>query len=171
MGESSRVLILKNELAAAIGWFHAEADKHKRLYRQYRYMVFTLTALATVLAAAGSAVPESYRPSMNVLVVVVTATSGVVTALEGLRKPGDLWQNERSFEYALLDLQRDLVFRSAEDASFEPSEHFDRLQEILRASGDKWLSHIRTASQAEKLREGRNTGSGSIARLNRGTAE
>src|SRR5215471_7745511 len=104
--QSHRLSILKSELNKSIEWFHREADKHKKVHRFYRYSVFGLTALGTICASIAIILTEERKPIANVCVVAVTALSGLFAALEGLRKPADLWQNERGIEYALMDIQR-----------------------------------------------------------------
>ena len=150
----SKLSVLKEELDRSIKWFHDEADRHKILYRRCRYSVFALMASATVLAAVTLALPEQYRPISNVAVVVVTALSGIITSVEGLRKPGDLWQDERSFEYALRDIRRNVEFYIVDENETEVEKHFQQVQAVLRASGDKWLSHIRAATQRGNEQQG-----------------
>ena len=93
---------LKTELEKQIRRFKFESTKHKKLYRCLRYSSLILTGLATVLAS----VALNYnviQDLLNITIVVVTASAGIITSIEGLRKPAELWIHERSVLYALID--------------------------------------------------------------------
>lgn len=133
--------ILKSQLKEHITFFDEESQKHKRLYRRIRYSIFVLTALSTVLA--GLAVVLDLGPWLNVAVVVTTASIGVLASIEGLRKPAELWLNERSIYHALEDLRREVDFHSVETLSAETIDaYFSRTQALLNAGSVKWQQHI-----------------------------
>ena len=94
---------LKGELEEQISRFDKESTKHKKLYRLLRYTTLGLTGLATVLASAALTF-AGIQDLLNVTIVVVTASAGVITSIEGLRKPAELWIHERNVLYALKDI-------------------------------------------------------------------
>jgi hypothetical protein len=130
---------LRSELTASMKRFEEDSIDHKNLHRRLRYLAFALTALATTLAGAAIAFPEAHTAT-SLAIVVVTASLGVVTSIEGMRKPAELWIHERTTLYALKDLERDLTFwcdREVIDRA-EIEARFARLQAILGASADNW---------------------------------
>jgi len=130
------------ELDDQIGRFDDESTGHKNMYRVFRYLVFTLTASSTALASLSLSFPEM-QTAISLSIVVITATVGVVTSIEGLRKPGELWVHERATFYNLKDIRRELEFRSADDEStVSVDELFDRMQAVLGAAGEKWRRQI-----------------------------
>lgn len=133
---------LLNQLTAKIDDFRTDSEKHKRLYRWLRYAVFGLTSLSALLAGLALKFPEA-GANISVLILLVSAGTGVLTSVEGLRKPSELWIHERTTYYALLDLQREVSF-VLDDASppDEVEKYFFRMQEILGASNDKWSRQI-----------------------------
>src|SRR5688572_22095269 len=72
----------------AIKAFNDEATTHKHLHRGLRILGFTLTGLATILAAAGM-IAEWPAPKLQFLIVVVTAVATALSAYEGLRNPSE----------------------------------------------------------------------------------
>jgi hypothetical protein len=68
------------------------------LYRKLRYWVFGLTSSSTVLASVALGFAK-LQPIMSLVVVSTTAAAGVVTCIEGVRKPGELWILERNVFY------------------------------------------------------------------------
>ncbi len=133
---------LLNQLEQKIKGFRDDSAEHKALYRNLRYMVFVLTAISTLLAGLALKFPE-LGSSINVAIVFVSAAVGVVTSIEGLRKPAELWIHERTTYYALMDLKREVEFALDTDSSPEMLErYFLRMQEILGASGEKWTRSI-----------------------------
>lgn len=133
---------LLDQLSAKIDDFRKDSDKHKRLYRWLRYAAFGLTSLSALLAGLALKFPEA-GANISVLILLVSAGTGVLTSVEGLRKPSELWIHERTTYYALLDLQREVAF--VLDEASPPAEvekYFFRMQEILGASNDKWSRQI-----------------------------
>ena len=133
---------LLDQLADKVKVFKAESEKHKRLYRRLRYAVFLLTSLSALLAGLSLKFPES-GPAISVVILLVSAGTGVLTSVEGLRKPSELWIHERMTYYTLMDLQREAAFVLDEASPPDQVEkYFFRLQEILGASNDKWNRQI-----------------------------
>ncbi|MFT3896366.1 MAG: DUF4231 domain-containing protein [Thermomonas sp.] len=133
---------LAKQLANHIDWFKTESKSHKRLYRTLRYLVFSLTAASTALAGFALAQPEYQRP-VNIAIILVTASIGLVTSIEGLRKPSELWIHERTIYYSLMDLQRELQFHGSGNP--EPGfadDVFDRMQIVLGSARDRWSRQI-----------------------------
>ncbi len=133
---------LAKQLADHISWFEKESKAHKRLHRTLRYLVFTLTAVSTALAGLALAIPDIQRP-INIAIVLVTASIGLVTSIEGLRKPSELWIHERTIYYSLKDLQRELQFHGDESPEQKFSDDvFDRMQIVLGSARDRWSRQI-----------------------------
>jgi uncharacterized protein DUF4231 len=129
--------VLEQELNCAIKRLHEDSQKHKRLHRRLRYATFGLAALSTILASAG-AFSEHYRESLLMAVVVTTAVAGLVTSVEGTRKPGELWVHERRTYYELVDLRRELLFIASRATDAELTQLFNRLHAILSVSAASW---------------------------------
>ena len=129
---------LKKELKDQISKFEKESNKHKNIYRWLRYSAFGLTGLATILASSALQFAET-QVWINIAIVIVTAIAGILASVEGLRKPSELWINERNVLYALIDLQREVEYEAAEtDTLQNPDQYFIRLQQILGVSKEKW---------------------------------
>ncbi len=129
--------LLEEELDRAIERLYRDSEKHKRFHHLLRYGMFGLTALSTVLASAG-AFSVAYREYMLLAVVITTAVAGVVTSIEGIRKPGDLWLHERRTHYELVDLRRELLFTAKEATETQLWQMFYRMQTVLSASASSW---------------------------------
>jgi hypothetical protein len=133
---------LAKQLSDHIAWFEKESKAHKRLHRTLRYLVFSLTAASTALAGFALAVPEIQKP-INIVIVFVTASIGLVTSIEGLRKPSELWIHERTIYYSLKDLQRELQFHGTESQESKFADDvFDRMQIVLGSARDRWSRQI-----------------------------
>ncbi|MBI4996746.1 MAG: DUF4231 domain-containing protein [Rhodocyclales bacterium] len=133
---------LLDQLTEKIQGFKADSERHRNLYRGLRYSVFFLTSLSALLAGLSLKFPES-SPMISVLILLVSAAVGVLTSIEGLRKPSELWIHERTSYYALMDLKREVEFVVDDKASKEVVEqYFFRMQEILGASNEKWNRNI-----------------------------
>lgn len=128
---------LKQELDRAVKQLRDDSDKHKRLHRHLSYATFVLTALSTVLASAG-AFSERYREYMLLAVIATTAVAGLVTSVESLRKPGELWIHERRTHYELVDLRRELLFIAPNATESQLAQLFNRMQAILSVSAASW---------------------------------
>jgi len=124
--------------------FSDDAEKHKRLYRACRYSVSILGALSAVLAALTFWFDDNL---VKLAVVIASSASGVIAFTEGLRKPYELWLNERSTHHSLQDLQREVQFYLDEDSTSEEIEpYFLRRQSIVIASGQNWAAAVSTNS-------------------------
>jgi hypothetical protein len=133
---------LAKQLADHIAWFEKESKAHKRLHRRLRYLVFAFTAVSTALAGLALAMPEIQKP-INIAIVLVTASIGLVTSIEGLRKPSELWIHERTIYYSLKDLQRELQFHGDEGPEQKFADDvFDRMQIVLGSARDRWSRQI-----------------------------
>lgn len=129
---------LKIELKYQIKRFEIESTKHKKMYRCLRYSAFGLTGLATILASSALQF-KGIQVGMNIAIVIVTAITGILASFEGLRKPSELWINERNVLYSLKDLQREVDYETAENGTLQNSDqYFMRLQQILGVSKEKW---------------------------------
>jgi Protein of unknown function (DUF4231) len=134
---------LRSELSKQIEWFDLESKKHKRLHRAFRYSVFALTGLSTALAGAALRFGQ-FQPGLNLVIVIATASVGVITSIEGLRKPAELWITERNVFYSLMDLKRELEYDSAEGVEgLELDKYFIGLQSILASSTEKWSRQVK----------------------------
>ncbi len=141
--------ILKSQLTSHIKYFDLESNKHKRIYRRMRYTIFFLTAASTILA--GFAAAGVGGSACSILVIIVTAMIGVLTSVEGLRKPSELWLNERSIYHALEDLRREVEFHGAEPLSNEEiNGYFQRAQGFLGSGSARWKQYV-LASESARL--------------------
>lgn len=142
---------LATMLQEQITFFSDEANKHKTLYRSCRYAVASLSAVSAVLAALNFILPEDY---VSLAIILVSAISGVISFREGLRKPYELWLNERATCHQLLDLQRDIRFYLNENSSLEQvTVFYQRLQAIVIGSGKNWRQLLASASNDNTLHQ------------------
>jgi hypothetical protein len=80
---------------------------------------------------------------LNIGVVLATVAVGVVTSIEGLRKPSELWIQERNVFHALQDLKRELNFKAIKAPDdLNLGDFFSRMQSILAASTEKWTNSL-----------------------------
>ena len=139
---------LREELLAQIENFKVESNKHKHMYRSLRYTVFLLAAASAILGSIALTVPASQQGA-NLAIVAITSLVGVLTSIEGLRKPAELWIHERTTYYALKDLLRELEYRAAQSISeSDVDEVFHRMQSILGASNQKWSRQVQPTANA-----------------------
>ena len=125
-----------------IAWFKKESTGHKQLYRRLRYIVFGVTACSTALSGLALALPHMQIP-FNVAIVFTTAAVGVVSSIEGLRKPSELWIHERTVYYSLRDLERDLHYQLAEQSDPTVTDRvYQRMQDVLGSARDRWSRQI-----------------------------
>ncbi len=137
-----KLKILLEELTSKISMFRQQSDRHKRMHRYFRFAAFSFTALSTFLAGAALYAPQ-LQTTFNITLLAVSAISGAVASIEGIRKPDELWIHERTFYYALSDLKREILFDSADGvAEGDLTRFFKRFQAILEHSGNKWSSDI-----------------------------
>ncbi len=129
---------LLQQLKEKIDVFEKNSKQHKSLYRQFRYSVFVLTALSSVLSAIALRLP-GWNATISLIIVFVSATVGIITSIEGIRKPAELWIHERGTYFALMDLRREVEFKLDENSSPDLiCRYFRRMQEVLEAAGEKW---------------------------------
>jgi hypothetical protein len=146
---STKKGLLEKQLGEHITRFDKESTKHKRMYRRFRYFVFGLTACSTLLAGLAIALPDLQR-SINIAIVFTTAAVGVVTSIEGLRKPSELWIHERTIFASLKDLERELQYRLAEPSDPKSIDDvFERMQDVLGSARDRWSRQIVGQSSTE----------------------
>ena len=141
---------LKNELVGQIERFEKESKKHKKLYRSLRYSALMLTGLATIFAASAFKFPV-FQEWLNIAVVFVTTSAGIITSIEGLRKPAELWIHERNLLYSLKDLKRELDYFGEEiKTKGSIDSYFEKLQEILSISQEKWTKKVIPQNNSSK---------------------
>lgn len=134
---------LMHQVETELRRFDRESTRHKRMFRWFRNIALGLTALATVLASAGLLFPTASE-SLGFALVVVTAVTGFIGSIEGLRKPSELWMIERNIFHTLADLRRELEYHGPEGIDDERLDtYFARLQDILYSSSQKWSKHIK----------------------------
>ncbi|MFB3897302.1 MAG: DUF4231 domain-containing protein [bacterium] len=149
----SKIDQLRSELQHQIERLDKESKKHKRLYRQLRYSVFILAAASTVLASTALTFPD-FQALLNLIIVFITAIVGVITSIEGLRKPAELWIHERNIYYALKDLLREVEYYSFEEPSCKITDkYFSRMQTILGSSIEEWKQQVQTDKTPEPKKE------------------
>jgi hypothetical protein len=139
---------LVGAIEEAVQAFDHEAATHKNLHRSLRILGFTLTGLATILAAAGM-ISEWPAPKLQFLIVIVTAVATALNAYEALRNPSELWINERKTCHALRDLLREVKYGGS-DRVYDPDEYFERLQLIIQSSGDRWNELLKEARVSQR---------------------
>ena len=133
---------LSKQLDEQIKRFDYESKKHKTLHRMLRYTVFGLTAVSTVLASVSLTFPQ-WQTGLSLGIVAVTAVIALVAAIDGIRKPGELWIHERTTLYQLKDIKRAFDYSvSHSDQSACPDRYFDQMQAVLGAAGEKWQHQI-----------------------------
>jgi hypothetical protein len=131
--------------------FRMDSKKHKLMHRRFRYVILGLTACATILAGIAISFKE-YQVYLNLGVVVVTALSGVGAAIEELRNPLKLWIHERNLYLVLKDLKREMDYEaSGPDGLKDVDPYFEKLQTVLAASKDEWVTKL--VSQPKKPKE------------------
>jgi hypothetical protein len=150
-----KIEVLKEHLDEQIKWFDDESTKHKRMHRWMRYTAFFLTACSTGLASAALAYPGT-KPQLMLAIIAISAIAGIAAAVEGLRKPAELWIHERTTHYALKDLKLLLDYKcsdTVDDAVVD--DCFERLQGLLGASSEKWNRQVQPHQDAKPPEEPR----------------
>jgi len=130
---------LRELLSEDIERFELESSKHKRLYRRAQGSLIILTAAITVAAGLGLVMPGREK-GIQFLVLVLSAIATAAAAWAESRRARDLWQHEREVYYALMDIRRELNFRSSIKALelAEVHELFQRTASVLGSSTAKW---------------------------------
>jgi hypothetical protein len=149
--EMTKIEILKNALQDHTQWFDDQSTRHKKLYRRLRYSAFVMAAAATILSSAALVFP-AYQAFINLTIVFITASVGVVSSIEGLRKPAELWIHERTSYYALKDLALRVDYATSEPYAEEELDFlFNRLQTVLGGSVEKWSTKVQPATLSQAL--------------------
>jgi hypothetical protein len=139
---------LKAAVETEIDRFNIESSYHKRLFRRLRGTAMCLTGIATILGSVTLVVPDTLVPNAarwsGFLIVVVTVAAGAFTAIEGIRKPSDLWLIERNIFHTLNDLHREIEYYGADNSDEKRLDaYFARLQDILYSSSQKWGKNLK----------------------------
>ncbi len=143
---------LQQQLEEKIGVFEKDSKDHKSLYRQLRYSVFFLTAFSSALSAVALKLPQ-WNATISLSIIIISATIGIITSIEGIRKPAELWIHERGTCLALMDLRREVEFELDENNSPESvDQYFRKMQEILETSSEKWRLGIAGKGGKEESR-------------------
>jgi hypothetical protein len=133
---------LTKELNEQISKFDRDSKKHKEMHRALRYASFFLTGISGLLAGLAIAYPQ-WHVQISLGIVFVTSATAVVTSVDGLRKPGELWIHERSTHYQLRDIKCAFDFALAgATAPVSPTPYFEQMQAVLGAASDKWQRNI-----------------------------
>lgn len=134
---------LINEVRAEIERFDKESSQHKKLFRRLRYSALGLTGIATILGSITLVIPK-VGGLAGFLTVVVTVAAGALAAVEGIRKPSELWMIERNIFHTLNDLRREIEYHESEASDDKRLDaYFTRLQDILYSSSQKWSKNIK----------------------------
>ena len=129
------------QINAKIAHFNTESKEHKYLHRRFRYSIFMLAGLTSVLSGLALSF-TNIQVEINVVIIVVGALTGIVTSIEGVRRPQDLWLMERNVYYALLDLKEDYEFEMAGQQPVNVDSYHNKMQQILNSSKEKWFKKI-----------------------------
>jgi hypothetical protein len=141
---------LRQDLDCLIKHFEKESNRHKRLYRKLRYLAFAFTGCSTIMSSLALTFKDA-QSGLNIGVVLATVAVGVLTSIEGLRRPSELWIQERNVFYALKDLKRELDFKAIEASDkLNLDDWFSRMQSILTASTEKWTSALSGSQNKDK---------------------
>ena len=131
----------------AVAPIFRSSSKHKRMHRCFRYAIFGLTGVSTVLAGVSLKFPD-WNTSLSLGILIVTAIIALVASIDGVRKPGELWIHERATLYQLKDIRRAVGFRLANpEGSKSLDDYFELMQAVLGTAGDKWQRQIVTAGK------------------------
>jgi hypothetical protein len=128
----------RKELETQVKKFGDESSKHKNMYRKLRYVIFGATGLSIVLEGIAIGRAE-YQYCLNIAILITTATIGIVSSVEGLRKPNELWILERAIFNSLKDLQREFEYELAgNETTLDTSDYFRKMQAVLSSAGESW---------------------------------
>jgi hypothetical protein len=126
------------EMGRKIAEFDRASNKHKRMHRMFRYGIFLCAAASALLAGFASLADGDLQP-LSFAILAISALSGFLSSVEGVRKPAELWLHERALLHALADLRRGLEFET--DGSTPRAVircYFRRFQGLLSGSLDRW---------------------------------
>ncbi len=117
--------------------FDRASSHHKLLYRIYRYILIAFVAITSI--SSGLALSFDWlQTELNIVILVVGALSGVVTSIEGMRQPLELWRIERNTYYSLLELKEKYECLTADSSQEDINYYHQRMEEILNASKKTW---------------------------------
>ena len=153
---------LIDQLKEKINFLDKDSKRHKSMHRRLRYALFFLTALSSVLAGYAlyqNKADKNAGDQIALAIVVTTALSSLVTAIEGLRKPAELWIHERKICYALVDLKREIEYGTLNEDNENLDKQFGKLQGILELSAKDWTVKVSDISAAVKPKVTQGTGS------------
>lgn len=139
MAKTEKLLALMNERISAL---REDSKGHKQLHRRYQYASIGLTVLSATLGGLALYEP-AINKEVNLAIVVASAAIAAIASLDGLRKPAQMWVHERVTYYRLIDLKREIEFKTESTISeSEIDDYFERFQIILSASADTWHNNI-----------------------------
>jgi uncharacterized membrane protein YbhN (UPF0104 family) len=126
-------------LQADIKRFDVESRGHKQIHRRTQVSLIFLTAAITVTAGLGLLF-SGHEREIQFLVLLLSAAATATTAWSESRRARDLWQHEREVYYALVDIRRELDFRSSIEtlALDEIEKLYKRAAAVLGSSTAKW---------------------------------
>ncbi|MCP4270132.1 MAG: DUF4231 domain-containing protein [Candidatus Brocadiaceae bacterium] len=117
--------------------FDRASSHHKLLYRIYRYILIAFVAITSI--SSGLALSFDWlQTELNIVILVVGALSGVVTSIEGMRQPLELWRIERNTYYSLLELKEKYECLTADSSQEDINYYHQHMEEILNASKETW---------------------------------
>lgn len=138
----SKAEVFLQQLNAKIRRFDEDSTSHKHDHRRYRYSVFALTALTSVFSGLALSFSD-YQMVLNIAILIIGALAGLVAAVEGMRRPHDLWLMERNVYYSLLDLKEDFEYQTADETAVDIDQYHQKMQEVLAASKEKWSRKLK----------------------------
>lgn len=144
-----RIQLLKN-LDEKINELGKEANRHKDLYRRLRYGLFSLSGFSAVLAGVAAQSPD-HSNQINLLILVLSSLAGLITSVEGVRKPAELWILERTTYNALLDLKREVEYQFCQAKGVDIDLYFKQMQGILSGAGNQWNQHAKPTQQPAQM--------------------
>jgi hypothetical protein len=133
---------LTSQIDDQIDRFGCESKKHKIMHRRFRYLIFGLTGISTMLAGVSLTYP-TWHTELSLGVLIVTAVIALVTSIDGVHKPGELWIHERGTFYQLKDIKRAFEYHASKSDQPDCSDtYFEQMQAVLGSAGEKWQRQI-----------------------------
>ena len=134
--------VFLEQINSKIEKFDSDSSNHKKLHRTFRYFIFIFAAVTSVFSGLALSFPE-VQTNLNIMILLIGAASGIITSIEGLRRPFDLWIMERNLYYSLLDLKEDFEYQATDNGKINIDDYHIKMQEILNASKEKWVKKIK----------------------------
>lgn len=149
---------LRELLKEEIERFDRESTKHKKIHRKVQTFLIVGTAAITVTAGLGLVLP-GHEKEIQFLVLLLSSIATATTAWSESRRARDLWQHEREVYYALIDIRRDLDFRSSIRVLElqEVEKLYLRAASVLGSSTAKWSRILEKKSDDNKDPEFKGT--------------